>query len=197
MPLFALLIAFALTTPLRAAAVFAVALALSDRRLRRARPPRRRRVPHRGRRRAVEPRPGARTLRAHHLGYAYASYWIAWRISFESQLRIVGAKSSYAHPFARAGRVYPGDPPNDLGIDPTYYREAERPPRRRARVRARRRRRAPRRAAPPPHGLHACRQRRLRDLAPARSLRASRTKSATSTRSRAMIHHESTSPQCV
>jgi hypothetical protein len=66
------------------------------------------------------------TLRAHHLGYAYASYWIAWRITFESQLHVVGAKSSYAHPFVRAGRVHPGDPPNDLGIDPTYYREAER-----------------------------------------------------------------------
>jgi hypothetical protein len=66
------------------------------------------------------------TLRSHHLGYAFASYWVAWRITFESDLRIVGAKSSYAHPFARSHRVYPGDPPNDLGIDPTYYLEAER-----------------------------------------------------------------------
>ena len=66
------------------------------------------------------------TLRSHHLGYAFASYWIAWRITFESDLHLVGAKSSYAHPFARDRRVYPGDPPNDLGIDPTYYREAER-----------------------------------------------------------------------
>jgi hypothetical protein len=66
------------------------------------------------------------TLRSHHVGYAFASYWVAWRITFESDLRIVGAKSSYAHPFARKRRVYPGDPPDDLGIDPTYYREAER-----------------------------------------------------------------------
>jgi hypothetical protein len=49
---------------------------------------------------------------------------VAWRITFESQLKIVGAKSSYAHPFAREGRVYPGDPDGDLGIDPSYYREA-------------------------------------------------------------------------
>jgi len=68
--------------------------------------------------------PVLQTLRAHDLHYAFASYWVAWRITFESQLHIVGAKSSYAHPFARGGRVYPGDPPNDLGIDPTYYREA-------------------------------------------------------------------------
>jgi len=66
------------------------------------------------------------TLRAHRLGYAFASYWIAWRITFESDTKIVGAKSSYAHPFARDRRVYPGDPHDDLGIDPTYYLETER-----------------------------------------------------------------------
>jgi hypothetical protein len=70
--------------------------------------------------------PVLRTLRAHDLHYAWASYWVAWRITFESRLDIVGAKSSYAHPFARDGRVYPGDPANDLGIDPRYYRQAER-----------------------------------------------------------------------
>jgi hypothetical protein len=66
------------------------------------------------------------TLRAHDLGYAFASYWVAWRITFESQLDIVGAKSSYARPFAHAGRVYPGDPADDLGIDPRWYRAAMR-----------------------------------------------------------------------
>jgi Dolichyl-phosphate-mannose-protein mannosyltransferase len=66
------------------------------------------------------------TLRRHQVGYAFASYWIAWRITFESDLRIAGAKASYGHPFARNRRVYPGDPPNDLGIDKTYYLEAER-----------------------------------------------------------------------
>jgi 4-amino-4-deoxy-L-arabinose transferase-like glycosyltransferase len=125
LPLFALLIAFALTTPLRAAAAFAVALALTiggfvelDRHDV---------VAFRTEGVAVPSNldPALATLRAHHLGYAYASYWIAWRITFESQLGIIGAKSSYARPFARAGRVHPGDPPDDLGIDPTYYREAE------------------------------------------------------------------------
>jgi hypothetical protein len=65
------------------------------------------------------------TLRAHRLGYAFASYWIAWRLTFESDRKLLGAKSSYAHPFARAGRVYPGDPHDDLGIDPSYYLEVE------------------------------------------------------------------------
>ena len=63
-------------------------------------------------------------LQAHDLHYAFASYWVAWRITFESQLHVTGAKSSYAHPFSRAGRVYPGDPDDDLGIDPRYSREA-------------------------------------------------------------------------
>jgi hypothetical protein len=66
------------------------------------------------------------TLRGHRVGYAFASYWIAWRITFESDLRITGAKSNYSHPFVRNRRVYPGDPPNDLGIDSTYYHEVER-----------------------------------------------------------------------
>ena len=125
-PLFALLIAFALTTPLRAGAVLACALALSvagfdelDRHDV---------VAFRTEGTAVPANldPVLDTLNAHHIGYAFASYWVAWPITFESNLHIIGAKSSYAHPFARDGRVYPGDPPNDLGIDPTYYREAER-----------------------------------------------------------------------
>jgi hypothetical protein len=65
-------------------------------------------------------------LRAHGIRYAWGSYWIAWRISYESHLRVLGAKASYVHPFARDGRVYPGDIPTDLGIDPKPYREVER-----------------------------------------------------------------------
>jgi hypothetical protein len=126
MPVFALLIAYALTTPLRAAAAFACALALTiagfveiDRHHVAAFHTEGTAVP-------ANLDPALDTLSAHHLGYAFASYWVAWRITFESDLRIIGAKASYAHPFARGGRVYPGDPPNDLGIDPTYYREAQR-----------------------------------------------------------------------
>lgn len=70
--------------------------------------------------------PAIDVLRAHHIRYAFGSYWVAWRISFESKLAVVGAKASYVHPFARGGRVYPGDIPTDLGIDPRPYREAER-----------------------------------------------------------------------
>ena len=126
MPLLALLIAYALTTHLRAAAVLACAVALSAGGL--AELDRHDVVAFRTEGTAVPSNldPVLDTLSAHHIGYAFASYWVAWPITFESDLRIIGAKSSYAHPFARDGRVYPGDPANDLGIDPTYYREAGR-----------------------------------------------------------------------
>ena len=124
MPVFALLIAWPLTTLPRAAAGLGVALALTvgglselDRHDVVAFCTEGVAVPD-------DLQPVLQTLRADHLGYAFASYWVAWRLTFESGLHVVGAKSSYARPFARAGRVYPGDPPNDLGIDPTYYREA-------------------------------------------------------------------------
>jgi 4-amino-4-deoxy-L-arabinose transferase-like glycosyltransferase len=126
MPVFALLLAAAATTRVRAAAILGVAAALTvagfvelDRHhvvaFRTEGVP----VPE-------SIGPVLDTLREHELHYAYASYWIAWRITFESNLEIVGAKASYAHPVVRAGLVRPGDPPDDLGIDPTYYREAER-----------------------------------------------------------------------
>ncbi len=125
MPVFALLIAYALATPLRAAAVLACALALAVAGL--AELDRHDVVAFRTEGTAVPSNfdPMLDTLRAHHIGYAFASYWVAWPITFDSNLQILGAKSSYAHPFSRAGRVFPGDPANDLGIDPTYYREAE------------------------------------------------------------------------
>jgi hypothetical protein len=126
MPIFALLVAVGLTRPVRIAGVLALALALTvagfvelDRKdvaaFRTEGVP----VP-------ADVGPALATLREHRMHYAYASYWIAWRITFESDLDVIGAKSSYAHPFIRAGRVHPGDPPDDLGIDPQYYREAER-----------------------------------------------------------------------
>lgn len=70
--------------------------------------------------------PAIRVLEAHGIRYAWGSYWVAWRISYESKLHVTGAKASYVHPFARAGRVYPGDVPTDLGIDPRPYHVAER-----------------------------------------------------------------------
>lgn len=126
MPLFALLIAYAATTPVRAAAILLVALAFSVGGL--VELDRHHVVAFRTEGTAVPSnlRPVLQTLRTHDVGYAFASYWVAWRITFESHVRIVGAKASYAHPFARDGRVYPGDPNDDLGIDPRYYREAER-----------------------------------------------------------------------
>ena len=126
LPIFALLIAYVLTTPLRAAAALACALALTVAGF--VELDRHDVVAFRTEGVAVpaDLDPVLETLGAHHIGYAFASYWIAWRITFESDLHAIGAKSSYAHPFARNGRVYPGDPNDDLGIDPTYYREAVR-----------------------------------------------------------------------
>jgi 4-amino-4-deoxy-L-arabinose transferase-like glycosyltransferase len=125
-PLFALLLAYAASSAARAAAILAVALAFSIGGI--VEMQRHHVVAFRTEGTAVpaELGPVLRTLRENDIRYAFASYWVAWRITWESQLHIVGAKSSYARPFARARRVYPGDPPNDLGIDPRYYREAER-----------------------------------------------------------------------
>jgi hypothetical protein len=126
MPVFALLAAAALTKPAVAIAAVLCAAALSAAGL--VELERHHVAPFRTEGVAVpaDLTPVLETLRGHQVGYAFASYWIAWRITFESDLRIVGAKASYGHPFARNHRVYPGDPLNDLGIDPTYYVEAQR-----------------------------------------------------------------------
>jgi 4-amino-4-deoxy-L-arabinose transferase-like glycosyltransferase len=123
-PIFALLIAWWLTTPLRAAVALVAALALTVGGL--AELDRHHVAAFRTEGVAVpkDLQPVLMTLRAHHLGYAFGSYWVAWRITFESRLHVLGAKASYGRPYARDGRVYPGDPPNDLGFDPTYYRKA-------------------------------------------------------------------------
>jgi hypothetical protein len=125
-PLFAILIAYALTTPARAIAAFSVALALTVGGL--IELDRHDVVAFRTEGTAVPESiaPMLDTLRAHHIRYAFASYWIAWRITFESDTAILGAKASYSHPLDRDGRVLPGDPHDDLGIDPKPYLEAER-----------------------------------------------------------------------
>jgi 4-amino-4-deoxy-L-arabinose transferase-like glycosyltransferase len=126
MPVFALLAAWWLRSPASIAAAFAVAVALTvgglvelDRHdvaaFRTEGVP----VPE-------SVRPVLRTLEAHDLHHAFASYWISWRLSFESQLHVLGAKANYGKPFIRDGRVLPGDPHDDLGIDPEPYLEVER-----------------------------------------------------------------------
>src|SRR5207247_9230636 len=102
LPVFAVLIAYALTTPLRAAAALACALALTAAGF--VELDRHDVVAFRTEGTAVpaDLDPALDTLSTHHIGYAYASYWIAWRITFESDLHMIGATSSYAHPVARA-----------------------------------------------------------------------------------------------
>jgi len=65
------------------------------------------------------------TLRMHHLSDAFASYWIAWRITFESDGKIVGAPANYPHPSIRDGRVHPGVAANDRGTGTRYYNEVD------------------------------------------------------------------------
>ena len=121
MPVFALLIAAALTSARRAAAVLAVAVALSVGGMveleRHHVPPFR----TEGTAMPASIAPVLDTLRAHDLQYAFASYWVAWRITFESNLRIIGARTTYGHPFVRKERVDPGERPHDYGFWPSYY----------------------------------------------------------------------------
>ncbi len=121
MPVLALLIASALTTARRAAAVLAVAVALSVGGM--VELERNHVIEFRTEGVAVPAniQPVLETLRAHDLHYAFASYWIAWRITFESSLRIVGGRASYGVPFIHNGRVDPGEKPHDRGFWPSYY----------------------------------------------------------------------------
>ena len=127
MPVFALLIAWAMTNALRTAAILTVAVALSVGGM--VELERHHVVAFRTEGTAVTAgvavpasiAPVLDTLRAHDLHYAFASYWIAWRITFESDLQIVAGKASWGHPFIRDGRVEPGDPPNDRGFWSGYY----------------------------------------------------------------------------
>jgi hypothetical protein len=121
MPVFALLIAYAMTTVRRAAAILAVAAALSFGGM--VELERNHVVAFRTEGVAVPASitPVLETLRAHNLHYAFASYWIAWRITFESDEHVVAAKASYGRPSIRDGRVEPGDPPDDRGFWPGYY----------------------------------------------------------------------------
>jgi hypothetical protein len=126
MPVFALLAAAALTKPAYVAAAVLCAAALSTAGL--VELDRHDVAAFRTEGTAVpaDISPVLATLRSNHIGYAFASYWISWRITFESNVRIVGAKANYVHPFALNGRVHPGDPLGDLGTDARYYLEADR-----------------------------------------------------------------------
>jgi 4-amino-4-deoxy-L-arabinose transferase-like glycosyltransferase len=126
LPLFALLLAYAASSVARAVAIVAVALAFSIGGL--VELQRHDVAAFRTEGTAVPAKlePLLRTLRANDIHYAFASYWVGWRITWESQLHIVGAQANYTAPFARGNRVHPGVPANDLGIDARYYREADR-----------------------------------------------------------------------
>ena len=122
MPVFALLIASALTTARRAAAVLTVAVALSAGGMVELERHHVDAFRTEGTDVPASIAPVLETLRAHDIHYAFASYWIAWRITFESNLHVIGGRATYAHPFVRDGRVYPGEPLNDYGFWPGYHR---------------------------------------------------------------------------
>jgi hypothetical protein len=125
-PLFALLLAYAATTPLRAAALLAVALALSVGGLEELQRHHVAAFRTEGKPVPANLEPVLQTLRVHHVHYAFGSYWVAWRITFESKLHVIGAKANYDRPVIRNGVVYPGDPLNDLGTGASYYLEVNR-----------------------------------------------------------------------
>jgi 4-amino-4-deoxy-L-arabinose transferase-like glycosyltransferase len=126
MPVFALLIAGAMRTPWRAGAILAIAIALTFGGMAELQRHHVAQFTTEGTAVPAKLGPVLRVLRANHIGYAFASYWIAWRITWESGDHIIGAKASYARPTLTRGRVYPGDPADDRGIDPSYYARAER-----------------------------------------------------------------------
>lgn len=123
LPLFALLLAYAATTPVRAAALLAVGLALSVGGLEELQRHQVAAFRTEGRPVPASLDPVLQTLRAHDVHYAFGSYWVSWRITFESKLHVIGAKANYDRPVIRNGVLYPGDPLDDLGTGGSYYLE--------------------------------------------------------------------------
>ncbi len=70
--------------------------------------------------------PLLRTLAAHGVENAYANYWVAWRIAFESDERIVGATTNELRVRIRDGRVDPHD--EEPGRHAPYYERAQQDP---------------------------------------------------------------------
>jgi MFS family permease len=124
MPVFALLLAAAATSPARAAAVFAVALAFS---VAGAIEMQRHNLAAAHADGGVVPvsvQPVLRILRAHHVDRVYASYWVAYRITFESKERIISAKTGQDHYEVRHGELVPIDA--EQGRYPAYNRIVQR-----------------------------------------------------------------------
>jgi 4-amino-4-deoxy-L-arabinose transferase-like glycosyltransferase len=71
--------------------------------------------------------PLLRTLDEHGVRHAYGSYWVAWRITFESREHVIAAVYSARHYARRGGRVVPLD--GELGRWPPFFRETVRDPR--------------------------------------------------------------------
>lgn len=126
LPLFALLLAYAAKTPLRAAALLAVGLALSVGGLEELQRHHVAAFRTEGRPVPANLDPVLQTLHEHDVRYAFGSYWVSWRITFESKLHVLGAKANYDRPVIRGGVLYPGDPLNDLGTGASYYLEVNR-----------------------------------------------------------------------
>jgi hypothetical protein len=121
MPVFALLIAYAMKNLWRTAAILGVAVALSVGGMVELQRHHVAAFRTEGTAMPSSIGPVLQTLRQHDIRYAFASYWVAWRITFESNEKILAAKASYGHPAVVDGRVQPGDPPDDRGFWPGYY----------------------------------------------------------------------------
>jgi Dolichyl-phosphate-mannose-protein mannosyltransferase len=121
MPVFALLIAYAMKNLWRTAAILGIAVALSVGGMVELQRHHVAAFRTEGTAMPSSIGPVLQTLRQNDIHYAFASYWVAWRITFESNEKIIAAKASYGHPSVVDGRVQPGDPPNDRGFWPGYY----------------------------------------------------------------------------
>jgi 4-amino-4-deoxy-L-arabinose transferase-like glycosyltransferase len=122
-PVFTLLLVYAASSRLRAAALVSVALAFTAAGVAEMQHDNLGASHAEGAKVPTDIRPLLRTLRAHGIDRAYANYWVAYRITFESGERIVAAAVNPLSYGVQKGRVVPlteGDPGGE-GRYPKYH----------------------------------------------------------------------------
>lgn len=122
-PIFTLLLAYAASSRLRAAALVSVTLTLASAGVAEMQHHNLGASRADGAKVPVDIRPLLRTLRVRGIDRVYANYWVSYRITFESRERIVAASANEQRYGVRNGRVVPltqGDPGSE-GRYPKYY----------------------------------------------------------------------------
>jgi len=149
-------------------------------------------VRNRGRCSSGEPGPALDTLRSHHVGYAFASYWIACASRSSPISAFVGAEIELRPPLRARPAVYPGASVERSRTRPTFYLEAERH-RDVAHVFVLAATSSLAYAGSPAHRLPAARQRELAIWLPP-ELDDERRRALRDARSRTRIHQEDSAP---